>query len=41
MEIYTLNVSQGQFVVVTGKNDAFVVDTFVPLSSEHESPRNP
>lgn len=33
MEIYTLNVSQGQFVVVVGKNDAFIVDTFVPLSS--------
>jgi len=37
MEIYTLNVSQGQFVVVTGKNDAFVVDTFVPLSSQQDT----
>lgn len=37
MEIYTLNVSQGQFVVVVGKDDAFVVDTFVPLSSQQDT----
>jgi beta-lactamase superfamily II metal-dependent hydrolase len=33
MEIFTLNVGQGQFVVVAGKKEAFIVDTFVPLSS--------
>ena len=32
MQIYTLNVGQGQFVVVTGTSHAFIVDTFVPLS---------
>ncbi|MBU1816035.1 MAG: hypothetical protein KKB08_04640 [Gammaproteobacteria bacterium] len=36
MEIYTLKVSQGQFVVVVGKNDACIVDTFVPLSSQQD-----
>jgi beta-lactamase superfamily II metal-dependent hydrolase len=32
MQIYTLNVGQGQFVVVTGVNQAFIVDTYVPLN---------
>jgi len=31
MQIYTLNIGQGQFVVVTGTTHAFIVDTFVPL----------
>lgn len=31
MNIYTLHVGQGQFVVVTGKQEAFIVDTYVPL----------
>ena len=31
MEIYTLNVGQGQFVVVTGTSEAFIIDTYVPL----------
>jgi len=37
MEIFTLNVSQGQFVVVCGKHEAFIVDSFVPLSSGQET----
>ena len=37
MNIYTLNVSQGQFVLVTGTTEAFVVDTFVPLNSEQDT----
>lgn len=37
MEIFTLNVGQGQFVVVTGKSEAFIVDTFVPLSSSQDT----
>lgn len=37
MEIFTLNVGQGQFVVVTGKREAFIVDTFVPLSSVQDT----
>lgn len=32
MKIFTLNVGQGQFVVVVGNTDAIVVDTSVPLS---------
>ncbi len=32
MHIYTLNVGQGQFVVVTGDTQAFIVDTYVPLN---------
>lgn len=31
MNIYTLNVGQGQFVVVVGTTEAFVVDTYVPI----------
>ena len=34
MQIYTLNVGQGQFVVVSGNTEAFIVDTFVPLNPE-------
>lgn len=36
MKIYTLNVGQGQFVVVTGQKEAFVVDTYVPLNPKTE-----
>jgi beta-lactamase superfamily II metal-dependent hydrolase len=36
MNIYTLNVSQGQFVVVTGSKEALVIDTYVPLSSANQ-----
>lgn len=32
MNIYTLNVGQGQFVVVTGQKEAFIVDSYVPIS---------
>lgn len=32
MRIYTLNVGQGQFVVVTGDSEAFIIDTYVPLN---------
>lgn len=35
MKIYTLNVGQGQFVVVVGNSDAIVVDTSVPLQPAH------
>jgi len=37
MQIYTLNVSQGQFVVVVGTHEAFIVDTYVPFSGEQET----
>lgn len=37
MLIYTLNVSQGQFVVVVGPTQAFIVDSFVPLSAGHDT----
>lgn len=30
MEIFTLNVGQGQFVVVTGDSEAIIIDTYVP-----------
>lgn len=36
MQIYTLNVGQGQFVAVTGHSEAFIVDTYVPLNTEKE-----
>jgi beta-lactamase superfamily II metal-dependent hydrolase len=32
MTIYTLNVGQGQFVIVTSVNEALIVDSYVPLS---------
>lgn len=32
MEIYTLNVGQGQFVILCGSKQAFIVDTYVPLN---------
>jgi len=32
MKIYTLNVGQGQFVVVVGSTEAIIVDTSIPLS---------
>jgi beta-lactamase superfamily II metal-dependent hydrolase len=32
LDIYTLNIGQGQFVVVTGPREALVIDTFVPLN---------
>lgn len=34
MQIYTLNVGQGQFVVVTCTNHAFIIDTYVPLTPD-------
>lgn len=37
MQIHTLNVSQGQFVVVCGKNEAFIVDSFMPLNTEQDT----
>lgn len=37
MQIFTLNVGQGQFVVVVGAKEAFIVDTYVPLSSNQET----
>jgi beta-lactamase superfamily II metal-dependent hydrolase len=36
MQIYTLNVGQGQFVVVTGASQAFIVDTYVPLNPTND-----
>lgn len=36
MNIYTLNVGQGQFVVVTGSTQAFIVDTYVPLNPTND-----
>lgn len=35
MKTYTLNVGQGQFIVVTGENEAFIVDTYIPLEPKH------
>lgn len=37
MEIFTLAVGQGQFVIVAGKTEAFIVDTFTPLQSAQET----
>lgn len=36
MEIYTLNVGQGQFVVVTGSSQAFIIDSYVPLDPTND-----
>jgi competence protein ComEC len=36
MEIYTLNVGQGQFVVVTSATEAIIVDTYVPINAQQE-----
>lgn len=36
MIIYTLNVGQGQFVVVTGKSEAFIVDTHLPFNPKND-----
>jgi beta-lactamase superfamily II metal-dependent hydrolase len=36
MEIYTLNIGQGQFVAVTGREEAIIVDTFVPLNPSRD-----
>lgn len=36
MDVYTLNVGQGQFVVVTGDTQAFIVDTYVPLDPTND-----
>ncbi len=36
MQIYTLNVGQGQFVVVAGDTQAFIVDTYVPLNPTND-----
>jgi len=35
MKIYTLDVGQGQFVVVVGTSEALIVDTSVPLAPKH------
>ena len=35
MKIYTLNIGQGQFVVITNKNQAIIIDTYVPLNPKH------
>lgn len=35
MKIYTLNVGQGQFVVVAGDKEAFIVDTYIPLEPKY------
>jgi competence protein ComEC len=40
MKIYTLNIGQGQFVVVVGNTEAIIIDTFVPLSSSNQKPIN-
>jgi competence protein ComEC len=36
MIIYTLNVGQGQFVVVTGDSQAIIIDTYVPLNPTND-----
>lgn len=36
MQIYTLNVGQGQFVVVTGRSEAVIVDTYFPLNPAND-----
>ena len=36
MIIYTLNIGQGQFVVVTGETEAIIVDTYVPLNPTND-----
>jgi len=36
MNIYTLNVGQGQFVVVTGDTQAIIIDTYVPLNPTND-----
>lgn len=36
MNIYTLNVGQGQFVVVTGQTEAIVIDTYFPLNPSND-----
>ena len=36
MQIYTLNVGQGNFNVVVGENEAFIVDTYVPTATEQK-----
>jgi beta-lactamase superfamily II metal-dependent hydrolase len=37
LNIYTLNVGQGQCVVVKGQKEAVIVDTYVPLNTEQET----
>lgn len=36
MNIYTLNVGQGQFAVITGDTQAFIVDTYVPITPTND-----
>jgi beta-lactamase superfamily II metal-dependent hydrolase len=36
MNIYTLNVGQGQFVVVTGDTQAIIIDTYIPLNPTND-----
>lgn len=37
MQIYTLNVGQGQFVVIVGDSQAIIVDTYVPLNPTNDA----
>ena len=37
MNIYTLNVGQGQFVIVKGQKETVIVDTYVPLNAEQKT----
>jgi beta-lactamase superfamily II metal-dependent hydrolase len=36
MDIYTLNIGQGQFAIVVGEHDAIIIDTFVPLNPSRD-----
>jgi beta-lactamase superfamily II metal-dependent hydrolase len=36
VNIYTLNVGQGQFVVITGNTQAIIIDTYVPLNPTND-----
>jgi beta-lactamase superfamily II metal-dependent hydrolase len=35
LNIYTLNVGQGQFVIVTGSREGFIVDTHIPANNDN------
>ena len=37
MNIYTLNVAQGQFVVIEGQKEVVIVDTYVPLNADQKT----
>ncbi|ASD63023.1 ComEC/Rec2 family competence protein [Bdellovibrio bacteriovorus] len=36
MKVYSLNVAQGNFTVVVGTNEAFIVDTHVPMGTDQK-----